>query len=241
MREFTFRFEYEAGADPVTDVFIDHPNLRSRSVESCVSEDGFWRVERLTGPTNALDRLAEVRSEKALVGESITETDCAGTRYRDVLDRTSEERVVYTYATDVGGCESVHTLAGRYLPPGFVAQTLRRDHRHEWRLLVRSDEKIGLLYDALGAKHRGDLSFRVGHLRDATGWRPFPVCGVSLSAAQRSALEAAVEYGYYEVPRSITLEELATALDVPRSTLSYRLRRAESRLAQASVFPSEER
>lgn len=41
---------------------------------------------------------------------------------------------------------------------------------------------------------------------------------------QRTALQAAVEHGYYETPRQIELSDLAEKLEIPRSTLSYRLR-----------------
>ncbi|ELZ08665.1 helix-turn-helix domain-containing protein, partial [Natrialba aegyptia] len=45
--------------------------------------------------------------------------------------------------------------------------------------------------------------------------------------------------GYYETPRQIDLSELADRLDVPRSTLSYRLRRAEATLASTFVGEME--
>jgi predicted DNA binding protein len=53
--------------------------------------------------------------------------------------------------------------------------------------------------------------------------------------AQCEALRAAIEHGYYETPRQIDLSELAAIVDVPRSTLSYRLRRAEARLVKRFV------
>jgi predicted DNA binding protein len=56
-----------------------------------------------------------------------------------------------------------------------------------------------------------------------------------LSPEQEAALRAAVEHGYYETPRDVDVSELATHLDVPRSTLTYRLRRAEEHLAKQYV------
>jgi predicted DNA binding protein len=44
-----------------------------------------------------------------------------------------------------------------------------------------------------------------------------------------------VEHGYYETPRNVDVGELADHLDVPRSTLTYRLRRAEAALAERHV------
>jgi len=94
---------------------------------------------------------------------------------------------------------------------------IRREDRH--------------FYDDIGARLRDGLSFRMGHLRDAgplatrvfSGHRTPP-------EEQEIALRAAVEAGYYDPPREITLDEIAATLDIPRSTLSYRLRQAESTL-----------
>jgi predicted DNA binding protein len=57
----------------------------------------------------------------------------------------------------------------------------------------------------------------------------------ALPAKQEAALRAAVEHGYYESPRDVDVSELAEHLDVPRSTLTYRLRRAEEHLAKQYV------
>ena len=56
-----------------------------------------------------------------------------------------------------------------------------------------------------------------------------------LSPKQEEALQAAVEHGYYESPREIDVGGLADRLDVPRSTLNHRLRRAEELLAKERV------
>jgi hypothetical protein len=230
MREFTFSIEYGDGADPVMDVFIDHPTLAAESLHGGITEDEFWRVERMTGPTAALDAVERLRLDETVRTESITDRQCRATRYHDVLQRGDGERVIYGYVGDISGCEAVQTLAGRYLPSGTLLCTKRQGARREWRVLMRSEEKIGLLYDALGANLRSDLSFRMGHLQEADGWRHDALGAVSLPPKQRAALRAAVDHGYYRTPREITLDDLAAKLDVPRSTLSYRLRRAEQKL-----------
>lgn len=235
MREFTFGIEYEANADPIMDVFIDHPDVLAHSLDGCVTEDRFWRVERITGPTNALNRIEELRFDDSICGESITATDCTATRHHDVLKRTNNERVLYTYLEDISNCESIHTLSGQYLPSGLIFETHRQGNRHDWRILMRSDEKVGLLYDSLGAALRPKLTFRMGHLRDAKGWQQDTLAAVTLPAPQRAALKAAIDNGYYETPRQIKLDELAEQLAMPRSTLSYRLRQAEAKLARGYI------
>lgn len=52
----------------------------------------------------------------------------------------------------------------------------------------------------------------------------------TLTATQRETLEVAVTEGYYDDPRAISLGELAEKLDLSKSALSRRLKRAEANL-----------
>ncbi|ADJ16519.1 helix-turn-helix domain-containing protein [Halalkalicoccus jeotgali] len=56
-----------------------------------------------------------------------------------------------------------------------------------------------------------------------------------LTGPQREALEAAVEHGYFAIPRQISLEELADEVGISHQALSERLRRASERLAQSEI------
>ncbi|QGX94401.1 bacterio-opsin activator [Haloplanus rallus] len=230
MREFAFDIVYETGADPVMDVFIEYPTLVGEALHGCVTEDSFWRVERLTGPTAALDSVERLRLDETVRTASVTETNCTATRTHDVLDRSEDERVIYTHLDGIEDGDSVQTLSARYLPSGSLFCTTRREARHRWRIFLQSDEKVGLLYDALSANLRSGLSFHMSHLGEAEEWGHDSLGSVSLPPDQRRAMRAALDHGYYRTPREITLDELAGNLDVPRSTLSYRLRRAEERL-----------
>lgn len=234
MREFTFDIVYEPGADALMDVFAEFPGLSATTVDGCIQADRFWRIERVVGPPGALDRV-ETLYRDGRIYESVTETPWDGRQDHAVLDADGDERVFYSYVDDCTDGESVHTLAGRLLPPGLVFETVRRDDCQSWRILMRSDRNVGLLYDNLGGRLREGLSFRMGHLRDAEGWQRTPLDDAQLPPEQRLALEAAVKAGYYETPRGVSLNELAGDLDVPRSTLSYRLRRAEAHLARTFV------
>lgn len=57
----------------------------------------------------------------------------------------------------------------------------------------------------------------------------------SLTAKQASALVAAFEAGYYEVPRRVTTEEVSQALGVARSTFQEHLNRAEFAIVRAML------
>jgi hypothetical protein len=233
MREFTFAITYEPGADPLTDEFIDCPELAADSMDVPLGDGAFCRVERFTGPRPALDAVERLRTDTGYVGESVGTAACDATADYHVLERDPERRVVYSYVEGLTGCTSVHALARRHLDPGVLFESRREGDRHDWRLLLRSDHNVGLFYDALTGGLRDGLSFRTGHLRDAEAWGRGPLAGAELPGEQRVALREAFRRGYYETPREISLEELADELGVPRSTLSYRLRRAEARLVDA--------
>lgn len=56
-----------------------------------------------------------------------------------------------------------------------------------------------------------------------------------LTSPQREALKAAVEHGYFAIPRQISLGELANEVGISHQALSERLRRAYEQLAQSEV------
>lgn len=59
--------------------------------------------------------------------------------------------------------------------------------------------------------------------------------GDGLTDRQREALRTAYELGYFDVPRRATLEDVASELDVASSSVSERLRRAQTRLLEETV------
>ncbi|ARS90427.1 helix-turn-helix domain-containing protein [Natrarchaeobaculum aegyptiacum] len=61
-----------------------------------------------------------------------------------------------------------------------------------------------------------------------------------LTPEQREALEAALQYGYFEIPRQISMEELAAELDISHQALSERFRRAYETLVDEELQPAGE-
>jgi len=56
-----------------------------------------------------------------------------------------------------------------------------------------------------------------------------------LTPPQREALRTAYEMGYFEIPRTASLAEVAAKLDITASSLSERLRRAQTHLVESTV------
>jgi hypothetical protein len=59
--------------------------------------------------------------------------------------------------------------------------------------------------------------------------------GEGLTDRQQEALRTAYQMGYFEIPRTATLEEVAAELGISPSSLSERLRRAQTHLIETSV------
>ena len=60
-----------------------------------------------------------------------------------------------------------------------------------------------------------------------------------LTDAQHTSLLKARELGYYDVPRAISLSELAAELDVSHQALSERIRRGHGNLIDRTLDPDD--
>lgn len=85
--------------------------------------------------------------------------------------------------------------------------------------------------EALRAYREGCLERDVGFLvRRIYQEHRTETAQYDLTAHQREALLTALERGYFEVPRTITLSEVAAELDISDQALSARLRRGQANL-----------
>ncbi|WP_226479145.1 bacterio-opsin activator domain-containing protein [Natrinema amylolyticum] len=62
---------------------------------------------------------------------------------------------------------------------------------------------------------------------------------IRLTPAQSEALLAAIQHGYFEIPREISQEELATELEISHQALSERFRRGFRTLATTEIKTAE--
>jgi len=238
MREFVFTIDYERGLDPIMDVFIDYPEVHSRSVACNVTADGMWRLERVAGSDEAMARLDDVYADPVQCTECVGTHDCMTDWTYEVLDAKPGRRTVYSYRDERGDCHSVPRLAIEHLGCGLLCEIERRGSRCEWRLLHRSDDGVDDLFEALETELRPGLTVEFRQLGDPSYWVDEAVSLAELPPEQQAAVEAAVEHGYYRTPRDISLTDLAERLDVSRSTLQYRLQRAEAWIVRSFVTRS---
>lgn len=232
MREFAFTVSYEQGADHLMDVFIDHPGLYARTVSCQATTETMWRVDEVTGPSEALsaydDRLAGLTRCSSLQGMG----GCPIDWHHEVLEEEPTRRRIYSRQSEGEGCRSIPYLAAKHLGDGALCRAEQRGEEYRWRILADDDAAMRAIHEELEGSLRAGLSLEFERLHHSPAWPDGPTKG-DLPHEQREALELAVEHGYYETPRGASIQEIADREGVATSTLQYRLTRAEAWLATA--------
>jgi hypothetical protein len=200
MREYVFLLEYERGVHPIRDVFIDNPEVVVTALDISLSRDRGWRIERMTGPEEALDAV-----ETAFFNDQCndctypTHTCDAAAEYQ-VLEREPTARTIYRHIPEMTYCHAVSYLALTTLGDGLVFDATQRGAYYEWRLLVPSDRDVDAFYTALQEDLPDDVSLELRRAGSADGWPQALHTGAepALPYKQREALETARRLGYYE-------------------------------------------
>lgn len=236
MRELVFALEYKPGCNRVADALADHPDARVRSLSLHATAERLWRVDHATGTPNALDAIEDAFLTSDYYADCLATEDCGATQTTHVLDREDDTLVLYSDWERTPDCASVPHIARDHLGDGVLFDTRHEGRHYTWRLIHSGDGDVSAFFDDLAAAV-GDCA-DMEMLRTADTTTPASTGDANtgkLSPEQEAALQAAVEHGYYESPREVDVGELANHLDVPRSTLTYRLRRAEEVLAKQYV------
>ena len=236
MRELAFTLEYEPGCNTVADTLADHPDASIRSLSLHATANSLWRVDHATGSSDALDAIEETFLTADYYADCLVTDDCGATQTTQVLEHTDDTLILYSYWERTPTCTSIPHLALEHLGEGALFETRHEGRQYEWRIIHSGDGNVRAFLDELervvgdcaqmDLRRLTDASTRTSHIQSD---------GESLSASQREALHAAVEHGYYETPRAVDVGDLAELLDIPRSTLTYRLRRAEAFMANRFV------
>ncbi|AFZ71542.1 helix-turn-helix domain-containing protein [Natronobacterium gregoryi] len=105
-----------------------------------------------------------------------------------------------------------------------------------WLLSVRVVERehVSALYDRFVDHDVSPTIVRLFDLEEDTHSQ----CG--LTARQYETLVAAIDHGYFEIPREVSMQELSDELDISHQALSERLRRAYRALVTSELDVTEE-
>lgn len=112
---------------------------------------------------------------------------------------------------------------------GYVRNAKVIDGEWSIEVLFPDRDDLSRMYDVA---NDADIPLTVDSIYELSdeGGRPN-----GLTTEQQETLVAAFEHGYYDVPREVSLVDLAEKLDISHQALSERLRRAHETLVDASV------
>lgn len=185
----------------IGDVTRTHPDVRVR-ILAALTDDGIGvGLAEVNGPD--LERVL------ADIGESDDVTAL------EELQRTPEEALIQFETTTPLLLLPVQDSGVPLEMPFFL-----QDGTAEWEVTAPHD-RLSALTEQLDAF---DIPYTVDVLRQHIEHEPL------LTDAQRQLVDAAVEAGYYDTPRTCTLTDLAEQLDMAKSTCSETLHRAEEQI-----------
>jgi predicted DNA binding protein len=232
MRELVFTLDYEPGCNAVADTVAEHPDARIRSLSLHATPESLWRVDHVTGGEDARSDIEAAFLTADYYADCLATEDCGATQTTQVLEHGDDTLVLYTYWERTPTCASVPHIALENLGDGILFETRQERREYTWRIIHSDSGNVRAFFEAVEAAVGDCAEMEIDRLSDASPPKSDLGGTDGLSAEQEAALQAAVEYGYYETPRKIDAGELAARLDIPRSTLTYRLRRVEAQLAK---------
>jgi len=221
--------EYELGCEalPLVDVAAAVP---AADIEV---EIGPTQSERPTfgatvsGPGDALAAVEDVFESTPFVGEYTLVSRDEGTRQYKIQPGTSMAEQLGDHLDDLDDLRALYTSdlqvdRIRATPTGWV-QHARFAHREA--------------FDELRSFWQRNDAFTLRKLtrEDATGDQFGADPDDGLTDPQREAVRTAYEMGYFEIPRTATLEDVADELGISASACSERLRRAQTALVETHV------
>ncbi|ELY51160.1 helix-turn-helix domain-containing protein [Natronolimnohabitans innermongolicus] len=201
----------------LAETFDRLPELEVR-VESVVAE----------GPARTVPLVWFTHADHDAI-EVALEADPTVADYQRLLENTDEEMEWFyrlEYDEDVSSvCQAVYANGGTLLD----AQVA--DDQWTLRLLFPEREELS---DAVSAIEDSSTRVDVRRMVEA-GQDEGLETTAALTDPQQEAIAEAYRQGYYDVPREISLEELASELDISHQALSERLRRANRVLASEQL------
>lgn len=234
-REFEFILQFESGADELMDVFRQNESLSLWSSSIFASNDHMWRLDHAKGTSDALCEFEEIFLDNERCNECFDVRHCETERTYHVLDRQGGSRTIYTLRRDIEECRSVPYFILNHVQKGTVFESRRVDNEYRWRVLLPGNYSVGEVYDKMESELRDGVSVSLSHITSGGNWDATERIASEFSPEHWQALQAAVTHGYYQRPREVSVSDLASILDEPRSTVQYRLRTAEDRIVSQFV------
>ncbi|MFC6766766.1 helix-turn-helix domain-containing protein [Natrinema soli] len=170
----------------------------------------------------------------------------SGSGLSKIYPALSEDRTVMTYSIirsnenrwlcSIEFSDEISELFSLVLDEGGTLLTATATNG-EWtsRLRFPAHENVSRAYERLAER---DIQVEVTRLQPLS---TVPAESIGLTPEQYEALTTAIQYGYFEIPREISQEELADKLDISHQALSERFRRAYRTLVASSIDINKEK
>ncbi|ELY57692.1 helix-turn-helix domain-containing protein [Natronolimnohabitans innermongolicus] len=143
-----------------------------------------------------------------------------------VIDEVEEARLYRAEWT-----ENVETIVYAYLELGAtLLQAIGKASDWELRMRFDSHDSLSEFQDYCNGN---DISFELNRTQEQE--QPMASAQYDLTPTQRETLVAALEAGYYDVPRAVTMRELAEQMGIAQQTLSNRFRAAYKNLVTSTL------
>lgn len=212
-----------------TRIYVEHPNLAlSHTIKSLNDLSAGVISDAGTDPDHDVYFFWVETEDFELLNATLAE-DHTIAAFTPVVDTGSRRTYRIEYSEDA-----------KLITPGVVAAggiTLEAtNYLTGWRLHLEFPDHESLLALNEYANDEGiQLEILELHQRDS----PIQRDELDLTESQREALVGAFIHGYYDDPRTVTQEELASILEISSSALSGRLRRGSARLIEAYLVDDE--
>ncbi len=231
MNEFVFSLKYGSECNALSNALEKYPDTRTRSISLHATAKSLWQVSHTTGSSDSLDTIKNVFLESDYHTGCLTNENCGTTQDTQVLEHSDGTLIVYSYWERTPSCTSIPHIALNHLGEGLLFKTRNVGTVCTWRIVYSTRGDIRAFVDELESNLCGCVDLKIERLTDAS-YPSDDDTNESLSPRQEEALRSAVEQGYYKIPRDADAADIAEQLNVPRSTLNYRLRQAEAKLAR---------
>ncbi|WP_396613924.1 helix-turn-helix domain-containing protein (plasmid) [Haloferax sp. S1W] len=236
MREAVFSLKYSSECNALANILDRYPDTRIRSISLHATAKSLWQVSHAAGPSDSLDAIKNVFFESDYHTGCLTTKNCGTTQEAQVLEHSNDTLIVYSYWERTPSCTLIPHIALDHLGEGVLFKTRNVGTTCTWRIVHSGSGDTRAFFDELEDNLSGSVDLKIERLTDAS----YPLdddTNDELSPRQEEALRTAIEQGYYKMPRDADAADIADELDVPRSTLNYRLRRAEAKLVPRYFDP----
>lgn len=213
----------QEGYDVVAAVRLTHPRLALVPTLRACPETALEVVQRRGGETAALFVAADTPDRTGFERALVADETVTGPALVDSSDTT------HTYRVELADA------AVRVTPvcAALDARVLRTHSEGDgWSLRMKLPTRHSLVEFNDRCSDR-DVAVDVTQLRRVEDDGGTGTLGVSRD--QEELLRTALSRGYYDVPRGVSQNELAEALDISKSAISQRLRRATAEVLSGTV------